>query len=76
MSFVFSMRTTSRLGKRVKMIHSHFAAALVFALVTSVVFAVTTKDNDRERVLYGLWVFSVFAVVSFALAWLMYLGQR
>jgi len=76
MSFAFSMRTTSLLERKVKMIHSHFAAAFVFALITSVVFAVTTKDNDRERVLYGLWVFSVFVVVSFALAWLMYLGQR
>ncbi len=58
------------------MVHSHFTAALLFSLITSVVFAVTTKDNDRERILYGLWVFGVFVLVSFALAWLMFLGQR
>ncbi len=55
---------------------SHLSAALIFSLFTSVVFAVTSKDNDRERLLYGLWVFAVFVVVSFALAWLMYLGHR
>ena len=58
------------------MVHSHLTAALIFSLFTSVVFAVTTKDNDRERLFYGLWVFAVLVAVSFALAWLMYLGQR
>ena len=58
------------------MAYSHLTAALIFSLFTSVVFAVTGKDNDRERLLYGLWVFAVFVVVSFGLAWLMYLGQR
>ena len=58
------------------MVHSHLTAALIFSLFTSVVFAVTTKDTDRERLFYGLWVFAVFVAVSFALAWLMYLGQR
>jgi len=58
------------------MIHSQLAAALFFALVTSVVFAVTTKDTDRERVLYGVWVFAIFGVVTLALGWLMFLGHR
>jgi len=48
----------------------------MFSLFTSVVFAVTSKDNDRDRLLYGLWVFAVFVVVSFALGWVMYLGHR
>jgi len=55
---------------------SHFSAALVFSLVTSVVFAITGKDTDRERVLYGLWVFAVFAAISFAMAWAMYIIHR
>ena len=52
---------------------SHFTAALIFAVVTSVVFGVTSKNTDRERLLYGLWVFGVFLLISLAAAWLMYL---
>ncbi|MBI4463705.1 MAG: hypothetical protein HY647_03275 [Acidobacteria bacterium] len=50
---------------------SHFTAALLFALVTSVVFAVTGRDTNRQRVLYGLWVFLIFVVISIGAAWLM-----
>ena len=52
---------------------SHFASALIFAVVTAVVFAITSKENDRERILYGLWVFGLFLVISVGAAWLMYL---
>jgi hypothetical protein len=58
------------------MIQSHFIAALLFSAVTSVVFGVTSKDTDRERLLYGLWVFGVFIVVTFGLSWLMYAGHK
>jgi len=58
------------------MLSSHFTAALIFAAVTSVVFAVTSKDTDRERVLYGLWVFGLFLVVSLGAAWVMYYIHR
>jgi hypothetical protein len=51
---------------------SHFTAALVFAAVVSVVFGVTSKNTDRERLLYGLWVFGMFFVISLGAAWLMY----
>ncbi len=56
------------------MIHSHFSAALIFSLATSIVFAVTSKDNDHDRLLYGLWVFGVFIVITFAMGWLMALA--
>jgi len=52
---------------------SHFTAALIFAVVTSVVFGITSKDTDRERLLYGLWVFGMFLVISLGAAWIMYL---
>jgi len=52
---------------------SHFTAALIFAAVTSVVFGVTSKHTDRERLLYGLWVFGIFLAVTLGAAWLMYL---
>lgn len=58
------------------MIHSHLTAALLFALVTSVVFAITSKETDRERLLYGFWVFAIFVVVTFGLSWLMNFGHR
>ncbi len=54
---------------------SHFTAALLFSLFTSIVFAITSKETDRERLLYGLWVFAVFVVISLAASWLMFLGQ-
>ena len=55
---------------------SHFTAAFLFALLTSVVFAITSKETNRERVFYGLWVFGIFAVVSFGMAWLMFASHR
>ena len=58
------------------MIHSQLAAALLFSAVTSIIFGVTSKDTDRERLFYGLWVFAIFLVVTFGLAWLMFLGHK
>ncbi len=55
---------------------AHFTAALIFAVVTSVVFGVTSKDTDRERLLYGLWVFGLFLGFSLVAGWLMYLLHR
>ena len=50
----------------------HFTAALIFAAVTSVVFGVTSRTTDRERLLYGLRVFGLFVLISVAAAWLMH----
>jgi hypothetical protein len=50
---------------------AHFTTALFFALITSVVFAVTSKDTDWERLLYGLWVFGLFLAITVSGAWLM-----
>jgi hypothetical protein len=50
---------------------NHFEAALLFALFTSVVFAITTKNTDRERLHYGLWTFLAFIAVIFGAGWLM-----
>ena len=58
------------------MLASHFMAALIFAAVTSVVFAVTSKDTDRERLLYGLRVFGLFLAVALGAAWFMYAIHR
>lgn len=54
---------------------SHFEAALLFALVTSVILGVVTKKTDKERLHYGVRSFVYFVVVMFGLGWLMYLGH-
>lgn len=55
---------------------SHFTAAVIFALSTSVVFGVTSKNTDRERLRYGLQVFGIFLAVLLGGSWLMYLIRR
>ena len=54
---------------------SHFEAAVLFALFTSVVLGVVTKRTDRERVRYGVQCFAYFMIALFGLSWLMYLGH-
>ena len=54
---------------------SHFEAAVLFALFTSVVMGVVTKRTDRERFRYGLQCFAYFMIALFGLSWLMYLGH-
>jgi hypothetical protein len=58
-----------------KMNLSHFEAAVLFALFTSVVLGVVTKKTDRERLMYGLYCFGCFVATLFGLGWLMYLGH-
>ena len=55
---------------------SHFTAAFLFALFTSVVFGVTSKHTDRDRFVYGVWVFGLFFLITFGAAWLMYFLHR
>ena len=50
---------------------THMQAAAIFAFFTSVVFAITTKDSNRERLLYGAYCFAWFALGTIAAAWLM-----
>jgi hypothetical protein len=54
---------------------SHFEAALLFSLCTSIVLGVVTKRSDRERVIYGAYCFAWFVVALFGLGWLMHLGH-
>ena len=55
---------------------THFTAALIFAVVTSVVFGVTSKNTARERLLYGLWVFGLFLIITLVASWVMYLLHK
>jgi hypothetical protein len=58
-----------------KMNLSHFEAAFLFSLFTSVVLGVVTKRTDRDRFHYGAYTFACFLVALFGLGWLMYLGH-
>ena len=58
-----------------RMTLSHFEAAALFALFTSVVMGIVTKRTDRERAQYGAYVFVCFLVALFGLGWLMQLGH-
>ena len=59
-----------------KMALSHFEAALLFSLFTSVVLGIVTKRTDRDRLHYGVYIFCCFLVALFGLGWLMYFGHR
>lgn len=59
-----------------KMTLSHLEASLLFALLASVVMGIVTKQNDRERIFYGIYCFGCFAAALFGLGWLMYFGHR
>jgi len=54
------------------MIFSHFTALVVFALIVSTVFAMITKNDPREQLRYGVFVFLSFLAVAFVVGWLMY----
>ena len=54
---------------------SHFEAALLFALFSSVVLGVITKRSDAERLRYGIRCFLYFMAALIGLGWLMRLGH-
>lgn len=58
-----------------KMNLTHFEAAFLFSLFSSVVLGVVTKRSDRDRLQYGLYVFVCFFVALFGIGWLMYVGH-
>jgi hypothetical protein len=58
-----------------KMNLSHFEAALLFALFSSIVLGVITKRTDQERLRYGVRCFVYFMGAVIGLGWLMYLGH-
>lgn len=73
-----------------RMTLSHFEAALLFALFTSIVLGVVTRKvvlgesgekmvrdaDDRDRLRYGLYCMACFVATLFGLGWLMWLGHR
>jgi len=58
-----------------KMSLSHFEAAFLFALFSSVVLGVVTKKTDHERLRYGATCFGYFLLALFGIGWAMKLGH-
>lgn len=54
---------------------SHFEAAFLFALFTSVVMGITSKKTQEERMKYGAQCFAYFIVALFGIGWIMRLGH-
>lgn len=55
---------------------SHFAAVLLFALFTSIVFGITQRDTPSRMVRYGAYCFVLFIGSAILLSWIMYLIAR
>jgi hypothetical protein len=58
-----------------KMSLSHFEAAVLFALFTSIVLGIVTKKTDSERIRYGVRCFVYFVAALIGLGWLMHFGH-
>jgi heme A synthase len=51
---------------------SHFALMAVFALLVSAVFAALLRDDPRQQLRTGAYMFGIFLAVALAFGWLMY----
>ncbi len=52
---------------------SHFSAALIFAVLASLVFGITQRNTPREMLRYGAYCFSMFIVGVIVAGWAMWL---
>ena len=51
---------------------NHFWMSILFALVSSVILGIVTKNSDRERLQYGAYCFGCFVVALFGIGWVMH----
>jgi ABC-type dipeptide/oligopeptide/nickel transport system permease component len=58
-----------------KLTLSHFETAVLFALFTSVVMGIVSRQTDKEQIRYGVRCFAWFMVALFGIAWAMWLGH-
>jgi len=52
---------------------SHFSAALLFAVFTSIIFGITQRNTPRDQVRYGLQCFAMFVGGVIIAGWAMWL---
>ena len=50
----------------------HFLVMTSFAALAAVVFGIVAKDNQRERLVYGVKVFGEFLAIGLVLGWILY----
>jgi hypothetical protein len=55
---------------------SHFSAAVIFALFSSIVFGITHRDTTRDMVRYGLYCFAMFIGGAMVAGWVMWMLRR
>ena len=55
---------------------SHFTAVLLFALLSSVVFGITQRNEVRAMVRYGLYCFVLFIGAVIVASWAMFFIHR
>ena len=51
---------------------SHFAAVVLFALFTSVVFGITQRETPPRMIRFAIYCFVLFVGSAVVLSWLMY----
>jgi hypothetical protein len=49
----------------------HFETSLLFALLSSVILGLTSRNSDRERLRYGAQCFGWFMLALFGISWFM-----
>jgi undecaprenyl pyrophosphate phosphatase UppP len=50
----------------------HFLVMTLFAFLAALVFGTVGKDQDKDRLIYGIKVFAEFMIIGLALAWVLY----
>lgn len=50
----------------------HFWTSILFALFSSVILGIVTKQTDRERIRYGAYCFGCFMAALFGIGWAMH----
>jgi hypothetical protein len=50
----------------------HVLWMAVFAALTAVVFGMSAKGGERQKLIYGLKVFGEFMAIAFLLGWILY----
>ena len=50
----------------------HLMWMAIFAALTAIVFGVSAKGDERQRLKYGLKVFGEFLAIAFILGWILY----
>jgi hypothetical protein len=45
--------------------------SILFALFSSVILGIVTKQNDRDRIRYGAYCFGCFVAALFGIGWVM-----